>query len=106
MVGGAANAGISRRLRAAQASALREHRIDPSRVPIGRTFTMGHHDRNLSPYFAVLDNQADFGFSPLPSWYQKISIRSNTRNDLLLAQRAVKNERIYPALWEEHVAEQ
>jgi hypothetical protein len=91
MVGGASSAFISRRLRAAQPRALREHGVDPSCVPVGRIFTMGHHVgifRLISP---VIDNQTDFDFSSLPSWYQKISIRWNTRNDLLLAQHTLKN---------------
>jgi hypothetical protein len=93
VVGGAADAGISRRLRAAQASALREHRIDPSRVPIGRTFTIGHHHRIIRVVSLSSTTRQIFSFSQLPSWYQKISIRSNTRNDLLLAQRAVKTSK-------------
>jgi hypothetical protein len=63
MVSGATSAFISRRLWPAQPRALRKHGVDPGRLAIGPTFTMGHHHRNLSPYFAVFDNQTDFGLS-------------------------------------------
>jgi hypothetical protein len=43
MVGGAADALISRWLRAAQTGTLRQDGIDPSSIPIGRTFTAGYH---------------------------------------------------------------
>jgi hypothetical protein len=43
MVGGATSAFISRRLRAAQPRTLRDHGIDPSGIPISRTFTIGRH---------------------------------------------------------------
>jgi hypothetical protein len=81
MVGGAAGAFVSRRLRAAQTGTLREHRIDPSSVPAGRIFATGRHHSIFQP--------ARFWLPPSPSWYQKSSIRSNARNNLLLAQRAV-----------------
>ena len=43
MVGGATSALISRRLRAAQALALREHGINPSSIAVGRTVAIGRH---------------------------------------------------------------
>jgi hypothetical protein len=43
MVGGASGASISWRRRAAQARALREHGIDPRRIAIGRSFSIGRH---------------------------------------------------------------
>jgi hypothetical protein len=52
MVGGAADAGISRRLRAAQPRTLREHGVDPRSVPVGRTFIVARHHsifRLISP---------------------------------------------------------
>jgi hypothetical protein len=45
VLGGAANAWISWRLRTAQTGALREHGIHPSGIPVGRTFAIGHHHR-------------------------------------------------------------
>jgi len=50
MVGGAASAFISRRLWAAQTRALREHRIDPSGIPVGCTTIGSRHGVSpLSP---------------------------------------------------------
>jgi hypothetical protein len=43
MVSGATSAFISRRLPAAQPRALRQHRVDPSGIPAGRTFVIGRH---------------------------------------------------------------
>jgi hypothetical protein len=43
MVGGATSASISRRLRTAQAHALREYGINSSGIPVGRTFAIGRH---------------------------------------------------------------
>jgi hypothetical protein len=90
MVGGAANASISRRLQTAQARALREHGIDPGSVPVGRTFAVCRHHRIFRLMSLPSTTRQIFVVSPLPSWYQKISIRWNNRNHLLLWRRAVK----------------
>jgi hypothetical protein len=88
MVGGATSAFISRRLRAAQPRTLRDHGIDPSGIAVGRTFAIGLHHSVFHLISVSSTTRKIFGFSP--SGHEKISTRWNTRNDLSLAQRAVK----------------
>jgi hypothetical protein len=81
MVGGATSASISRRLRPAQPRSLREHRIDPSGIPIGRTFAACRHHLTFRLNSLPSTARQIFGFSP--SRQKKISIRWRTRNELL-----------------------
>jgi hypothetical protein len=92
MVGGATTAFISRRLRAAQPRTLGEHGIDPGSIPIGRSFAIGHH-HSIFRLVSVSSTTRDiFAF---PSWYQKISIRGNTRNNWLYYWRSAQSKRAY-----------
>jgi hypothetical protein len=65
VVGGASSASISGRLRTAQARALREHGINPSGVPVGRTFTIGHHHSTFRFISVSSTTRNISGFSPL-----------------------------------------
>src|SRR3974377_1894690 len=86
MAGGATGAFVSRRLRSPPPRTRRQHAIGPSGIQVGRPLIMGHHHRVRRLISPSSMTRQTFGFSPLSSWYQKFSIRSNTRNDLLLAR--------------------
>jgi len=72
VVGGAPSAFISRRLRAAQPRALREHGIDPGSISVSCTLAMGRHHRSI---FRLVSGSSITrkisGFSP--SGHEKVS---------------------------------